>query len=203
MKIAQFATIPERMGVIRTAARSISSQVDLVRITYDSDTDGNKFKNLREFSNDEVIFICDDDIEYPTDYVEVMMNYLRPGFVVTCMGKNLKERPINSFYRDESECIKTFEDNDRIVQVEVPGTCALAFYRADCPDLDHTFFESINSDIWMGIYCKQHDIPCIVIPHKAGWLKNLMPLLPTDTPSVFDRFKNNDEHMTNLVNTRL
>jgi len=52
----------------------------------------------------------------------------------------------------------------------------------------------------MGIYCKINAIPCYVIPHKGEWLTNLMPMLPAETPSVFDRFKNNDQHMTELVN---
>jgi hypothetical protein len=200
MKIAQFATIPQRANTLKIAARSMAGQVDLVRVFYDSKTDGNKFKNLTEFSNDEVIFICDDDIQYPADYVKTMMQYLKPGIVITCMGKIMKPRPIASFYRDEALCYKTFETCEELTRVEIPGTCAMAFYRSTCPDLDSSFFQSLNSDIWMGIYCKVNTIPCYVIPHKADWLTNLMPMLPVETPSVFDRFKNNDKHMTDLVN---
>ena len=203
MIVAQIASIPEREITLRKAVKSLNKQVDLVRMFRDSPSDGFKFKLLGEIPLDDIIFICDDDIEYPVDYVATMMKYLRPGTVITCMGKILKPRPISSFYRDELSCYKTFEDNDCMVQVEIPGTCAMAFHRSTCPDLDHTYFQSINSDIWMGIYCKEHNIPCYVIPHKGEWLTNLMPMLPDDTPSVFDRFKNNDQHMTQLVNERL
>lgn len=203
MIIAQIATIPSRESTLEITIKSLCSQVDRISIEPNSPTDGMKFKMNGIKNSDDILVICDDDIKYPQNFVSTMLTYLRHGIVVTCMGKNLKPRPIKSFYRDELECFKTFEDNDKLRQVEIPGTCAMLFQRSTCPDLDHTYFKSINSDIWMGIYCKENNIPCYVIPHKGDWLINLMPLLPADTPSVFDRFKNNDKHMTQLINERL
>jgi len=203
MIIVQIATIPERSGLIQRVINSLKNQVDEVKVVHNSTTDGMKFYNHGLRSPDDIIFICDDDIIYPSGYVSTMLTYLKPGIVITCMGKIMRPRPIESFYRDELIGYKTFETNDKMAQVEVPGTCAMAFHRSTCPDLDHTYFKSINSDIWMGIYCKENNIPCYVIPHKADWLTNLMPMLPLETPSVFDRFKNNDTHMTELINTRL
>jgi hypothetical protein len=203
MIIAQMATIPTREKTMRIAAESLTKQVDDIWVYKLSPTDGWKFRMEGVKSHDDIIFICDDDIRYPPDYVATMLRHLKQGEVITCMGKNLKPRPIKSFYRDELNCFKTFEDNLYMEQVEIPGTCAMAFHRSTCPDIDHTYFKSINSDIWMGIYCKDNNIPCFVVPHRGDWLTNLMPLLPADTPSVFDRFKDNDQHMTELINTRL
>jgi hypothetical protein len=203
MIIAQIATIPEREPILGMAVASLYGQVDMIHVETNSPMDGMKFKASGLRTSDDIVFICDDDIKYPPDFVKVMLSHLKPGIVVTVMGKILKPRPIKSFYRDELECFKTFENNPAMVQVEIPGTCGMAFHRATCPDLDETYFKSINSDIWMGIYCKDRGIPCYVIPHRADWLTNLMPLLPVDTPSVFDRFKDNDGEMTQLVNDRL
>jgi hypothetical protein len=232
MIIAQIATIPTRIDTVLKAAFSLMYQVDLVRIIINGDwkgkqgdlvrkipphgnilclmpegheigSDGWKFYDLKGFKPDTLIIICDDDIMYPPDFVKTMEEELGPGEVITVMGKNLKPRPIKSFYRDELECFKTFECNRWDEQVEIPGTCGMAFMKSTCPDLDHTFFKSMNSDIWMGIYCKMNKIPCFVIPHKADWLTNLMPELPPGTPSVFDRYKDNDGEMTALVNKYL
>jgi hypothetical protein len=210
MIIAQIATIPERKRTFEIAYGSLSWQVDKIRFYPNSPTDGWKFKGLNETDLDDTILICDDDIKYPVNFAQAMKAALSiyegmtgKPCIVTCMGKNLKARPIESFYGDEVECFKTFEENSTHRLVEIPGTCAMAFKRSTCPDLDETFFPSINSDIWMGIYCKQRSIPCYVIPHRANWLTNLMPLLPADTPSVFDRFKDNDKHMTDAVNKYL
>lgn len=203
MVVAQIATIPERYETLRIARTSLITQVDLIRIFYDSPTDGWKFKNLRELSPDDIIIVCDDDIEYPPDFVSTLLSYLKPGIVVTVMGKNLNPRPVESYYKANAEYYRTFYDNENLVQVEIPGTCGLAFHRSTCPDLDHHYFKSINSDVWMGVYCKEHNIPAYVIPHSGGWLTNLMPMLPKDTPSVFERFHDNDQHLTDLVNQRL
>lgn len=205
MIIAQIATIPEREKTLQIAVESLYGQVDIVHVIPDSPTDGWKFKGIESYDLEDIILICDDDIKYPPDFAEKMIGYLDflGGGVVTCMGKNLKPRPIGSFYRDELECFKTFSDVKEFHQVEISGTCALAFRRKTFPDLTYKYFESINSDIWLGVYCKDRDIPCFVVPHSFDWLTNLMPLLPIDTPSVFDRFKNNDKHMTDLVNKKL
>lgn len=204
MIIAQMATIPSRELTVRIAAKSLENQVDIVRVFRDSPSDGYKFKRLTEFSNDEIIFICDDDIEYPADYVTTMMKYLRPGIVITCMGKIMKPRPIESFYRDELIGYKTFDDIDYLRKVEVPGTGSMAFHRSTCPNLDHEYFKIKNcADIWMAIYCKENNIPVFVIPHRANWLINLMPILPLDTPNIFDSLKNDDGEITELINDRL
>jgi hypothetical protein len=203
MIVAQIATIPGREKTLQIAIDSLFMQVDKVRIYPNSISDGLKFSNLKEFKDNDIIFICDDDICYPADFVETMMQYLRYGVVVTIMGKIMKSRPIQSYCRDELFCAKTFEENKELVQVEVPGTCGMAFYKSTCRDLDHTWFKSMNSDIWMAKYCKENKIPCYVIPHPADWVKNLMPLLPPDSPNVWDQFKDNDKPLTDLINSFL
>jgi hypothetical protein len=201
MIIAQIATIPERERTLDIAARSLYPQVHLLKVIRNSKSDGKKFTGLGNYKPDDIIIVCDDDIEYPPDFVETLLSYLKPGIVVTVMGKIMKPRPIENYYTDFETCYRTFSEVEELVQVEVPGTCGLAFHRSTCPDLDDTYFKSINSDVWMAVYCKEKSIPAYVIPHKADWLKNLMPLLPKKTPSVFDRFEFNCQHMTDLINT--
>lgn len=221
MVIAQIATTSGRSDTLKAAISSLVNQVDLIRvicngtepvkqhhgavyITPDGSatrSDGWKFYGLTEFKADDIILICDDDIYYPSIFTRVMIAALETGpGVYTVMGKIMQPRPVKSFYRGEFICFRTFEKNWLYERVEIPGTCGMAFYAGTCPGLDHTFFKSMNSDIWMGIYCRQNNIPCYVIPHSAEWLTNLMPALPPDTYNVFDTYKDNDSHMVELIN---
>ena len=203
MIIAQIATQPPRELTLSIAVQSLRPQVDRINIMHDARSDGMKFYGLDLCGPDDIIFVCDDDIEYPPDFVRTMISYLKPGVVVTVMGKILKPRPIQAYYQDELVCYRTFEANNKLSKVEIPGTCGMAFHRSTCPDLDETYFKSINSDVWMGIYCKDRGIPAYVVPHRGDWLKNLMPMLPVDTPSVFETYQYNCQHMTDLINERL
>lgn len=230
MVIAQIATRQGREASLRLAIESLMFQTDRINIihngphdnwadsvSYDRDinhiyppgadsspSDGWKFYGLnnQHLKPTDMILICDDDIQYPPDFMVVMSRYLnrygRP--VMTVMGKIMQPGRIESFYRDELVCFKTFEDNEYLRNVEIPGTCGMAFYRETCPDLDHTHFETVNSDIWMGIYAKRTNLQCFVIPHRGDWLTNLMPVLPDGIPSVFDTYKNNDSEMTDKFN---
>jgi len=170
-------------------------------------SDGWKFYGLTELPLDTIVLICDDDIQYPKDFARVMYAHIYKHIdipaVYTVMGKIMKPRPVDSYYSSELKCFRTFEDNEFYEFVEIPGTCGMVFGRSDCPDLDHTFFKSMNSDVWMGVYCKQKGITPYVVPHPGDWLTNLMPLLPKDTPNVFDSLKDNDDHLKQLINTYL
>lgn len=233
MIVAQIATIPSRSKTVLTAAYSLMFQVDHVNLIlngpwrkrditelknriprhtninvilpdgYEKGSDGWKFYGLKKYSPETYFVIADDDIEYPEDFVATMKEMHKGNEVLTVMGKILKPRPIRSFYRDELKCFKTFEENEKIERVEIPGTCGMLLQRYCCDDLDHTFFKSVNSDVWMGVYCKQKNLPAFVVPHSANWLKNLMPELPQNTPSVFDTYKNADGHMTEVINRYL
>jgi len=203
MIIAQIATMPGREKTLEIACNSLKNQVNFLKVIKNAPLDGMKFAGLKDYSMDDIIFVCDDDIEYPPDFVETMVRHLSYGAVYTVMGKILKPRPIQSYYQDYEKLYQTFDDNEKLVEVEIPGTCGMVFHRSTCPDLDGTFFKSMNSDIWMAIYCKEHNIPAFVVPHKGDWLKNLMPMLPKDTFSVYNNFHDNDKEMTDLINERL
>ena len=228
--IAQMATIAGRNSSRVASIRSIIKQVDELHLIYNGGvffennehigrkfppiiqhypsgagacpSDGWKFYGV-ERHEDAYILICDDDILYPDDFAQTMISKVEQfdrTAVVTCMGKILKSRPIRSFYRDEAACFKTFETNEIDVRVEIPGTCAMAFHSDTVKGLSRDTFRSMNSDIWMGVWCKQNRVPAIVIEHSGDWLKDLTPLNAPGGWSVFDRYKNDDKHMTDLIN---
>ncbi len=220
------ATMPQRRPAFIKAFESLINQVDSVNLaisepsvksffapTTDSKTgksvwitnhdnsleDGSKF--LRGNFNDGYTLVCDDDIEYPPDFVSRLMEkHKQYGGIVGVMGKILKPRPINSFYRDEIVNYRTFGDVDNDYKVEVIGTCGILYG----PDISISENDMVcpNSDIVVSAICKRRNIPMTVIAHKKDWLKNLMPMIG-NVPSIFGKYHNNDSRLTKFVNENL
>lgn len=178
-----------------------------IRITYHDNSlqDAARWINARTDPGHYVL-VCDDDIEYPPDYASRMIRYMQAPFnnraILSCMGKKLKSRPIQSFFKDEVLCLKTFEKCNAFFTVEVPGACAMVYHTSRIT-ITLEEIESPNSDICVGVIAKRKGVQCFVIPHEADWLTNLMPLLPADTYNMFDQYKVDDSMLTRYVNDNL
>lgn len=155
---------------------------------------------------DHYVLVCDDDIEYPPDYAATMVRLCNHPFnlraILSCMGKKLKPRPIQSFFKDEILCLKTFEKVDAFYSVEIPCACSLIYHTSRIT-ISVNDIESVNSDICVGVIAKRKGVQCFVVPHDADWLTNLMPELPQGSPNLFDKYKNNDEALTKYINENL
>jgi hypothetical protein len=66
--------------------------------------------------------------------------------------------------------------------------------------LDHLDMLIPNSDVCVGVYANLYKLPCRVIPHTADWLKDLMPELPKDTLSIYDKYRKSDRLQTDFIN---
>lgn len=228
--IAQMATINGRNSSRVASIKSLIHQVDELHLIYNGGVyyennehisrkfpliiqhypqragdvmlDGWKFYNIERHEN-AYILICDDDILYPGDFARYMVDkveeYDRKA-VVTCMGKIMEPRPIMSYYNQEKECFRTFMDNPMDVPVEIPGTCAMAFHTDTVKGLTREWFASMNSDIWMGAWCKLNGVQMIVVEHRGDWLKDLTSLNPSGGWSVYGSHNDNDGEMTDVVN---
>ena len=229
-RTAFVATIPERRATLMIALASIAPQVDWINIMFNGwDHDDardvcmelldsgvtnftphlldNSLKDGAKFLHADAalgyVVICDDDIEYPSDFVDKMISaveqYERKA-VVTVMGKVMKPRPIASYYKDFAIAFRTFESLEQDTNCEIIGTCGTVYHHDTCPDLNHTFFTGVNSDIYMSKYCKKRNIPGVVVAHEGAWLRNLMPSLPEGSPTIFDAYCDNDKEITDVVN---
>jgi len=167
--------------------------------------DGSKFLNAPTEPGHYVL-ICDDDIAYPENFTEHMTSLLTNPFknkvIISCMGKVLRQRPINSYFKDELYCGKTFETIKAFYAVEVPGTCAMA-YCTDHVVITADDMKSPNSDICVGAWAKKNNVRSYVIPHADKWLIDLTSLLPPGSTNMFDRYKNDDSVLTEFVNQNL
>lgn len=158
--------------------------------------DGSRFINANEKPG--WCLVCDDDIEYPPDFVETMIDNYNGGFL-SVMGKILKPRPLQSYYKGWAKNYKTFEEVKELVQVDIPGCCGILWH-TDYANLNEKVMQVPNSDVCVGVYAKMNQLPCHVVPHAAGWLKNLMPELPKGTLDIYNTYKNNDKLQTEYIN---
>ena len=115
MVTAQLATIPDRVNLLAQTIHSLLPQADRLNVMLNGGTytppiknrklfywhfdnskgDGVKFYNLPK----GYIFTCDDDLLYPEDYVETMINKLRQydnEVILTNHGRIMNEKPVKT-----------------------------------------------------------------------------------------------------------
>jgi hypothetical protein len=220
---AYTATIPERVSTLKMSIESILPQVDHVQVVLNnfkkvplflrhekittifgdnSLEDGSRFTNI---STTGYVLVFDDDIEYPADYVSTMIGHCRMlGAIVTPMGKILKARPLECYYKGWLHNYRTFDEVLGIHKVDIPGACGVMWNADHVKVTQDIITKQIHhSDICLGRFAKENHINCFVVPHAKDWLKNLMPELPKTTPSIYGKYKNNDKILTDFINEYL
>lgn len=190
------ASIPSRIDSLHETILSVLPQADFINVYL------NDFAHIPEFlyhpkikyfkSQDEVgdlgdagkfycvdelegyIFTIDDDLIYPSNYVETMIAHIERfnrKAVITCHGRLFNHgRPIESIYRDFSAVFAcTRSTNESFIHM--PGTGVTAFHADTCrPGL--CVFEASNmADVWLAIYCQRNAIPVFCLSHPSKWIK--------------------------------
>lgn len=205
MKTGIVATIPEREKTLHMMINSVINQLDLLIVIHKSPTDGMKF--FAADHHEGYLFILDDDIEYPPDFVSCMIEtvekYNREA-VICCSGKIMKPTPITDFYKDVLIGLETFKELKEDTVVEIPLTCAVCYHTDLIWDLDETEMKHRNmADLNLAVWCKQMDIPIICKAHPANWLTNLMTELPAGSFTIYDSFQKDTSEQTKLINDYL
>lgn len=218
------ASLPDRRRVLIKSLLSLVSQVDTVQIMVNYTPDPSQIKLMQEVPKVKFLYhdntlqdgarfinaaakpgyclVCDDDILYPPDFVKTMIANYNGGFL-TVMGKVLKPRPLQSYYKGWAENYRTFDEVKELKRVDIPGCCGILWHTdkmLDIAPVDHRAMLVPNSDVCLGVYAKIMGLPCHVIPHAADWLKDLMPELPKDTLSIFGKYRRNDKIQTDYIN---
>lgn len=178
MIYATLATIPGREGLCRNTRLSLSRQVEDVHVVRSEiagrTDDARKFYpvvGLRGY-----VLICDDDLVYPQDYADHMIQAVDRfdrKAVVTLMGRVVLGES-SSYYLDKSAARK-FDWRIRYHKdqpVHIPGTGVMAFHtdlmRPRFPD---DFPEENMADLMIGAYCSDRGIPIMrVDPPRDNWI---------------------------------
>jgi hypothetical protein len=199
MITAQLATIPQRGASLRMAIKTLLPQVERLNVMFN----GHDLPRIQEidyeFNNDSLwcfrrsnqmgdaekfwkveehegyFFTADDDLIYPPDYVQYMIEKIEQygrKSIVTLHGRNYLPGKIGKYYGSSYRlntfhCLSTVEgDND----VMLGGTGVMAFH-TDTIKVKYSDFQLPNmADLWMAIQAKQQGVTIKVVEHKSGWL---------------------------------
>ncbi len=174
------------------------------KIEYVLDTDLGDRKDLDKFWFMQKIkkgyhIIVDDDLIYPSDFVSKLIKGCRSyqnQAVVGFHGRIIDRLPIASYYVDSVSypCLGEVKEN---TTVDVLGTGCLCYHTNLNIQFSIMTKECFMSDIHFSLYCKEKDIPMIVLKHKEGYIKHY-PIDMRNT--IFATANKNDFIQTNYIN---
>ena len=200
------ATIKGREDQMNRAYGSLLAQASIDTITvYDSPREGRE-DDARKFLGEPesgYMLTVDDDLIYPPDYAETMINHLdrlraiHGPCAISLMGRVIKGR-ISSYYNDRVNAFKyDWRDHDEAThRIHIPGTGVFAYHTDDVRFTMDDFPQQNMADIMVGVKCNALGIPLFrVSPPRSKWIK------AQDVPdSIWDRDHMNDNVHTDIIN---
>src|SRR3990167_1357662 len=216
--IASMAAIPSRLESLQNAVESLINQVDELIVYLNEwkvvpDFLFHKKISLLEGANlgdtgkfyglqgaEGYLFTVDDDLIYPTNYVEKMIDkinqYHRQAFI--CVHGNLLPKiPIKSYYLEKKgvHCSRELKED---IKVDVPGTGTLAYHSSMYKLNMHDFGRKNMTDIWLYKLAKRLNITIICITRSLHWIKSYSLKYPSE--SIYLSNYKNDSYQTGIVN---
>lgn len=219
------ASIPSRELILRRTIESVINQCDIVNVflnNYDYIPDylldnvkinvwrsqdyrdkGDAGKFFKSGETNGYFFTIDDDLEYPANYVETMINKInkyKRKFIITCHGRTLIPGKIQSYYSLASilyqcHCLKE-QKEDQVVQIG--GTGVMCFHSDTIKVTFSDFLEPNMADIWMFKLSQEQKVGIISIAHSESWLHYLKGANDQDT--IYSQYYNKDSIQTAVVN---
>lgn len=217
--VAGIASVPSRARSLKTALRSIWSQVDYVEVVlngYDAvppwlrgdrvcvarsqeigdHADNAKFYGMQKY-DDCIYFSIDDDIEYPSDYVARMlacMDRFGGQVAVGVHGAFVPAERVSFLHRQ----VFCFWDELKFdLPVSYVGTGTIAISRALMPTSPiQMFTETGMSDLFVASHLKEKGIPAICVRRPVSWLRKLST---RGLPSLWDRAQENPVRQNALL----
>lgn len=211
--VAKMATFPAREGILGKSVDSLLPQVDRLEVylnKYSFIPDHLIHEKIRVFldlpdigdtgkvykvPNDCNVFLVDDDIIYPSDYVQHLSDKLEQynyRVVVGVHGASMVN-PVKNYFKDRVVIhFRSRLDHDERVNVLGTGTVA---YNSNIVTLDSNGVSSNNMlDCHLAVHCQQNKIPMICVERPSNWLASL----PTPTSLWSSRGDGNQQ--TKIIN---
>lgn len=191
--IAQLASIPKRVETLKLTVESLLPQVNMLFVAlngYDEPPDfllgnikithaimDNSFGDAAKFYDVDhrngYILTCDDDIIYPEDYAEYMINGVKKhGGIVSLLGK-CYPRPTTSYRGGYSAIYRVLNPVQGDHVVDVGGTGAMCFHTDEFkPTMD--IFEKPNmADLWVAKAAAEQGIKITALGHPRRYVKHV------------------------------
>jgi len=167
-------------------------------ITDNSIGDGFKFYRLSE--SDGYYFTIDDDIIYPSNYGEYLIekyNEYSEKHIICLHGRTFHQYPVTSYYQSPHHSFRCLGDVSNDNFVHFGGTGVMMFHT----DLFKFSYEDIKysnmADIWVGKFANEMDIKIMCVKHNNKFLR-YQTEVGKDT--IFNKSVHNDKIQTELIN---
>mmetsp|Transcript_4341 Transcript_4341/g.13130 ORF Transcript_4341/g.13130 Transcript_4341/m.13130 type:complete len:598 (-) Transcript_4341:382-2175(-) len=157
----------------------------------------------------DYVFTADDDIIYPSDYVDRLSSFLdsyRPPVVAGLHGINFIESKLkpkmgqSKGYYASREVFMGFEAVAEPHDVNILGTGLVAYRPEDLKTLSVEFFKEPNmADVWLGVYAKLNKIPMVVMPHEDKYITTVGGTAEDSLYVRYTRRKRADKKLTDIV----
>lgn len=151
------------------------------------------------------VFIADDDIIYPFDYIERTIKEYE-GFkisegIVGYHGRIIKKRPIANYYAD-SYVLSCLEELSEHKNCDIIGTGTIC-YHTDLFNFQMSLDELLKypihmRDIHISLAAKDKGISLYCLKHEKGYLKYNEKM--NNLPTIFNTYAKNPVVQTNLIN---
>jgi len=221
---ASLATMPSRELSLEETVKSLLPQVDELHVYL------NNFTHIPEFLNNDKIsvfesakevgdlgdvgkfytadkikgyhFTVDDDLIYPSDYVNKLIEQIEKHdrkYIVGLHGRIFDNMPVNSYYNGHTAGFTCLGDLNQDVFVHVSGTGVTA-YHTDTFRIGVMDFDTINmADIWFSRKANNENVPILLLKHSKGWIKESQKYNRTQT--IYHNCHSKDEIQTEVVNS--
>lgn len=189
--IAQIASVPQRVNLLRQTVESLRPQVDKIFVALNNYTftpdflnegeyihldnstgDAAKFYNVEKWNG--YFFSCDDDLIYPPAYVQTMITAIHKySAIVSHHGKKYP-RPFTSFYNLLIN-VRCLDNCCSDVFVDMPGTGVMAFHTGMFK-INYSDFKLPNmADVWVCVKAIQQKVNIVALAHTETYLTYLNP----------------------------
>lgn len=198
--------IPEREESLKFILNKLINQVHEIRIVfndYESIPEWtNSYDKLRCYYNKELltsnsiwiamedisdgfIFTCDDDIDYPDDYIETMINKSKfyDNKCIITMYAEVANRPPTTYSYLELETnrirrtLKAYlcfdDENNQDLFVDIAGVGCSMFHSSILSPKLEDFPDIYCRDLWFAVLAAKNKIPIVRIASPKNWLKKI------------------------------
>ncbi|MGC6380265.1 glycosyltransferase family 2 protein [Pasteurella multocida] len=181
--------------------KNLGNKATVVHCKDNSIRDNGKFillEELIEKNQDGYYITCDDDIIYPSDYINTMIKKLNEyddKAVIGLHGILFPSRMTKYFSADR--LVYSFYkplEKDKAVNVLGTGTVSFRvslFNQFSLSDFTH----SGMADIYFSLLCKKNNILQICISRPANWITENN----VDNETLYHQYRDNDEQQTQLI----
>ena len=163
-------------------------------ITDNSLGDGHRYFNLE--NENGFFFTCDDDIIYPKNYAEVLIDRYEPKKILTFHGRSFKKFPISSYYNSPRTVYHFLHFLGADVRVQFGGTGVMMFntndFRFKLEDIKYPNM----ADILVAKFAKEQRLEIICVKHNVGFLQYQADVKAT----IFKKHQFDDSKQTTIAN---